>query len=49
MVTDKLGIRYCKLLHRQHHIKRIYDKLHISSLGEAIAWYYKACKNTLVV
>jgi DNA-binding CsgD family transcriptional regulator len=26
------------------HGKRIYEKLHISSLGEAIAYYYKNLK-----
>lgn len=38
MVADKLGVSYGTI---NTHTKRIYDKLHISSLGEAIAWYYK--------
>ncbi len=38
MVADKLGISYSTV---NTHSKRIYEKLHISSLGEAIAWYYK--------
>jgi DNA-binding NarL/FixJ family response regulator len=37
MVADKLGINYTTV---NTHSKRIYEKLHISSLGEAIAWYY---------
>ncbi len=37
MVADKLGISYTTV---NTHGKRIYEKLHISSLGEAIAWYY---------
>lgn len=37
MVADKLGISYTTV---NTHSKRIYEKLHISSLGEAIAWYY---------
>lgn len=38
MVADKLGISYTTV---NTHTKRIYEKLHISSLGEAIAYYYK--------
>ena len=38
MVADKLGISYATV---NTHAKRIYEKLHISSLGEAIAYYYK--------
>ncbi|WP_316808502.1 response regulator transcription factor [Pedobacter agri] len=38
MVADKLGVSYTTV---NTHTKRIYEKLHISSLGEAIAYYYK--------
>ena len=38
MVADKLGVSYTTI---NTHTKRIYEKLHISSLGEAIAWFYK--------
>jgi DNA-binding NarL/FixJ family response regulator len=38
MVADKLGVSYGTV---NTHGKRIYEKLHISSLGEAIAYYYK--------
>jgi DNA-binding NarL/FixJ family response regulator len=41
MVADKLGISYSTV---NTHIKRIYEKLHISSLGEAIAYFYKNLK-----
>jgi DNA-binding NarL/FixJ family response regulator len=41
MVADKLGVSYTTI---NTHIKRIYEKLHISSLGEAIAYYYKNLK-----
>lgn len=41
MVADKLGITYSTV---NTHAKRIYEKLHISSLGEAIAYYYKNLK-----
>lgn len=41
MVADKLGISYSTV---NTHAKRIYEKLHISSLGEAIAYYYKNLK-----
>jgi DNA-binding NarL/FixJ family response regulator len=37
MVADKLGVSYTTV---NTYSKRIYEKLHISSLGEAIAWYY---------
>lgn len=38
MVADKLGIAYSTV---NGHTKRIYDKLHVASLGEAIAFFYK--------
>lgn len=38
MVADRLGVSYATV---NTHAKRIYEKLHISSLGEAIAWFYK--------
>ena len=38
MVADKLAVSYSTI---NTHTKRIYEKLHISSLGEAIAYYYK--------
>jgi len=38
MVADKLGITYNTV---NTHIKRIYEKLHVDSLGEAIAFYYR--------
>ncbi|MFC6267551.1 response regulator [Frigoriflavimonas asaccharolytica] len=38
MVADFLGVSYSTV---NSHTKNIYEKLHISSLGEAIAWYYK--------
>ncbi|MBL7886687.1 MAG: response regulator transcription factor [Flavobacterium sp.] len=38
MVADKLGLSYTTV---NTHAKHIYEKLHISSLGEAIAYYYK--------
>ena len=41
MVADKLGVSYFTI---NTHAKRIYEKLHISSLGEAIAFYYKNLK-----
>lgn len=41
MIADKLGVSYTTI---NTHIKRIYEKLHISSLGEAIAYYYKNLK-----
>ena len=42
MVADKLGVSYATV---NTHAKHIYEKLHISSLGEAIAYYYKNLKN----
>ncbi|TDP60721.1 response regulator [Flavobacterium dankookense] len=42
MVADKLGVSYATI---NTHAKHIYEKLHISSLGEAIAFYYKNIKN----
>ncbi len=42
MAADKLGISYATV---NTHAKRIYEKLHISSLGEAIAFYYKNVKS----
>jgi DNA-binding NarL/FixJ family response regulator len=41
MVADKLAVSYSTI---NTHTKRIYEKLHISSLGEAIAYYYKNIK-----
>ena len=41
MVADKLGVSYTTV---NTYGKRIYEKLHISSLGEAIAYYYKNLK-----
>ena len=41
MVADKLGVSYATV---NTHGKHIYEKLHISSLGEAIAFYYKNIK-----
>ncbi len=38
MVADVLGVSYSTV---NSHTKKIYEKLHISSLGEAIAYYYK--------
>ncbi|MDH6252390.1 DNA-binding NarL/FixJ family response regulator [Chryseobacterium sp. H1D6B] len=38
MTADKLGVSYSTV---NSHIKHIYEKLHISSLGEAISWFYK--------
>lgn len=37
-VADKLFLSYNTV---NTHIKHIYEKLHVSSLGEAIAYYYK--------
>ena len=42
MVADRLGISYSTV---NTHGKRIYEKLHISSIGEAIAYYYKNLKS----
>lgn len=41
MVADRLGVSYTTI---NTHAKRIYEKLHISSLGEAIAYYYRNLK-----
>lgn len=41
MVADRLFMSYATV---NTHAKRIYEKLHISSLGEAIAYYYKNLK-----
>ena len=38
MIADKLGVSYSTV---NSHIKNIYNKIHVSSLGEAIAWYFK--------
>lgn len=38
MVADKLGISYFTV---NTHIKKIYEKLHVHSLGEAVAVAYK--------
>jgi DNA-binding NarL/FixJ family response regulator len=38
MIADKLGVSYNTI---NTHTKRIYEKLHISSIGEAISYYYK--------
>lgn len=38
MVADQLGVSYATI---NTHAKHIYEKLHISSIGEAIAYYYK--------
>ena len=38
MVADKLSLSFHTV---NSHAKHIYEKLHVSSLGEAIAYYYK--------
>jgi DNA-binding NarL/FixJ family response regulator len=38
LIADNLAVSYATV---NTHIKRIYEKLHISSMGEAIAYYYK--------
>lgn len=38
MVADQLALSYHTV---NTHTKRIYEKLHVASLGEAIAYYYK--------
>lgn len=38
MVADKLGLSFHTV---STHAKNIYEKLHVASLGEAIAYYYK--------
>jgi DNA-binding NarL/FixJ family response regulator len=42
MVANEMGISYATV---NFHVKSIYAKLHISSLGEAIAYYYKNIKS----
>lgn len=41
MVADKMAITYSTV---NTYAKRIYEKLHISSLGEAISYFYKNLK-----
>lgn len=41
MIADKMGISYNTV---NGHVKNIYQKLHVASLGEAIAYYYKHLK-----
>lgn len=38
MVADRLGLSFHTV---STHTKNIYEKLHVASLGEAIAFYYK--------
>jgi DNA-binding NarL/FixJ family response regulator len=38
MIADKLGLSFHTV---NTHTKNIYEKLHVASLGEAIAFYYK--------
>ncbi len=38
MIADKLGLSFHTV---NTHAKNIYEKLHVASLGEAIAYYYK--------
>ena len=38
MAASRLGLSFHTI---NTHIKKIYDKLHVQSLGEAIAYYYK--------
>jgi two-component system, NarL family, nitrate/nitrite response regulator NarL len=38
MVADKLGLSFHTI---NTHAKNIYEKLHVASLGEAIAYYYR--------
>lgn len=38
MVADKLGLSFHTV---NTHARKIYEKLHVASLGEAIAYYYK--------
>lgn len=38
MIADQLGLSFHTV---NTHMKNIYDKLHVSSMGEAIAYYYK--------
>jgi DNA-binding NarL/FixJ family response regulator len=41
MVADRLGLSFHTI---NTHTKNIYEKLHVASLGEAIAFYYKNLK-----
>ncbi len=38
MIADQLALSFHTV---NTHVKKIYEKLHVSSLGEAIAYYYK--------
>ncbi|HTN46215.1 MAG TPA: response regulator transcription factor [Flavipsychrobacter sp.] len=38
MIADKLNVSYHTV---NTHMKKIYEKLHVSSSGEAVAYYYK--------
>ena len=38
MIAGKLGLSFHTV---NSHVKKIYEKLHVASLGEAIAFYYK--------
>lgn len=38
MIADKLSVSYTTI---NTHTKHIYEKLHVASIGEAIAYYYK--------
>ena len=38
MAATQLGLSFHTI---NSHIKKIYEKLHVQSLGEAIAYYYK--------
>ncbi len=38
MIADRLGVSYTTV---NTHTKHIYEKLHVASVGEAIAYYYK--------
>jgi DNA-binding CsgD family transcriptional regulator len=38
MVADKLGVSYFTI---NSHVKKIYEKLHVHSLGEAVALAFK--------
>ncbi|ANH83659.1 DNA-binding response regulator [Niabella ginsenosidivorans] len=41
MIADKLGVTFNTV---STYTKRIYEKLHVASLGEAISYYYKHLK-----
>lgn len=41
LIADNLGVSYSTI---NTHTKHIYQKLHVQSLGEAIAYYYKHLK-----